>query len=374
MAGELGLINSYRRLINDPLTQYRNPKDDKESRRDIDLETFCREKSIKNAAGKPMTVDDVWNDLGMDPRRTTLSNIISLSDDIKYWAPEVVRTYINKGLRAKPWFDKLCAGQVDVGGMQVVSPWVVYDNEGMEITGEAETIAHATLEWGYKWITLKKKAKSINYSDEVMFGCVLPQVAPFLERIGNMLAASLNRDAVETLVNGDLPSGDECAVIGTKAVGVRNGNSLCFSDFMRAWVRADMLYYEWDSLIGNEEMVLAVLNIPEFTRPQGFGTELVRLSLQDKIMPDESPLFSSSAMPPNQVLMFDKSSALLHLTFLPLRIESERIVSRQINGTFASIIDGFTTIDRRARIIMDSSVEWVKDTATDFPGFMTPLN
>ncbi len=377
MAGELGLINSYRTLIAEPLSHYRDPTDHSAAR-DCDIETFVQKVAknprgggvgLKNALGKPLTMENIWQDIGLDPKRTSLDNLLTLSDDIKYFAPEVVRGFINRGLKAKPWYDKLCADTVDVHGMAVVSPWVEYTDETMEVTGEAETIAEASLEWGYKMITLKKKAKSISYSDEVMFGCVLPQVGPFLERIGVQLAARMNREAVTTLVNGDIATGDECAVIGTTS-----GTDLYFEDFMRAWVRADMLYYEWDSLVASESMTNLLLNIDEFTRPKGFGTELVRLTPQDAIQPENMPFFSSSAMPEGQALLFDKASALLHLLFVPLRIENDRIMNRQLNATYASIIDGFTTIDRRARLIIDSSKKWESGTATDFPSWMAPLN
>ncbi len=377
MAGELGLLNNYRERIYRPLENFRNPSDSGDPKRDTDLITFCQKyaKNLKggvgltNAAGKPISEDDIWNDLGLDKNRTTLNNIITLSDDIKYFAIEVVRNFINKGLRAKPFWDRLCAGQVDVNGQQAISPWVLYNDEGLEITGEAETVAEASLEWGFKLITLQKRAKRIAYSDEVMFGCVLPQVGPFLERIGVQLAASMNRAAIGTLIAGDMKTGDECAVIGTTT-----GNSLTFPDFSRAWTRGDLLVYDWESMISGEKVTNVIKNISEFTRPQGYGQALVKLQEIEPLFPEKVEHFTSSAMPDGQIMLLDRDSALLHLTFLPLRLENERIISRMLNASQASIIDGFTTIDRRARVIIDSNQQWTENGPYDFPGWMKPLN
>jgi hypothetical protein len=369
MAGELGLLNSYREKIYFPMQNWANPSDDRESKRNCDLESFCQAKGLKNTAGKPITEDDIWNDLGIDKRRITMNNLLTLSDDIKYFVPEIVRGFINKGLRAKPFWDQLCAGQVDVNGQQSISPWVVYDNEGMEVTGEAETVAEASLEWGYKLITLQKRAKRITYSDEVMYGCVLPQIGPFLERIGVQLSASMNRAAITTLIAGDIPTGDECAVIGTTT-----GNSLTFPDFSRAWTRGDLLVYDWESMISGEAVTNTIKGISEFTRPQGYGKELVRLQEIEPLFPEKIQHFTSSAMPDGQVMLLDRESALLHLTFLPLRLENERIINRMLNATQVSLIDGFSTIDRRARVIIDSSKQWSAGGQYDFPGWMKPLN
>ena len=72
----------------------------------------------------------------------------------------------------------------------------------------------------------------------------------------------------------------------------------------------------------------------------------------------------SSAVPAGNVLLVDPRMSMINLQFMPLRVEDERIASRQMNGTYVSIIDGFYTIDRRARLLIDKA----QDVAgADFP-------
>ena len=93
MAGSLGLINSYRKLIAEPLKNYRGG--DKNGGHEVDLEIFCQKHAknleggygLKNALGEPLTMEDIWKDIGLDPERSTLDNLLTLSDDIKYFSP-----------------------------------------------------------------------------------------------------------------------------------------------------------------------------------------------------------------------------------------------------------------------------------------------
>ena len=222
MAGELGLKNSYRGLISIPLEQQR-----KESGRNpalnpnLGLIEFVQKHAgpdgigLTNTQGKPVTWFDIWSDLGLDPINTTLDNLISLSDDIKYLAPEVVREFIVEGVRCDPWYEQLCAGQISVTSMDVTSPWIKYDDASLDETAEAETIAEADITWGSKTIKIQKRAKGLRLTDEVMLSSSLELLRTFLFRVGVEFAGAENGRAVATLINGDQSdASDSCAVIG----------------------------------------------------------------------------------------------------------------------------------------------------------------
>ena len=194
----------------------------------------------------------------------------------------------------------------------------------------------------------------------------MPFIQPFFQRIGIDLAASRNAAAVQTLVNGDQASGDECAVIGVKTPG-----TLDFLDFVYAWARGNSMFYAWNSLVSSEAMVMDVFQNEEFTQQQGVGGRLVEIESVNRILPASMPHMVSSAVPAGNVLLVDPRMSMINLQFMPLRVEDERIASRQMNGTYVSIIDGFYTIDRRARLLIDKA----QDVAgADFPAWMTPLN
>jgi hypothetical protein len=375
MAGELGLRNSFRERVFHPLENYRGS--DSSGGREIGLIEFMQTRAVNergepagllNTRGEPITWTDFWNDLGMDPSRITLDNLVTLSDDIRYLAPEMVREFILEGLNATPWYQKICAAAAQVNSKSVVSPWIEYTDVDLEKTEEAETIAEAGVQWGEKTITLEKKAKAILFTDDAVYSAVIPLIKPFLRRVGVMMGASLNKQCVGVLVNGDQPSGDECAVVGTES-----GNSFQDKDLLRIWLRGSRLSYFWHTMITTEVAGLDIRDLDLFKKPAGSGEAKVALEPYQQVEPGRLPHYVSGStdLAEDQALFVDPSLALTHLTFMPLRVESERIAMRQIRGTIVSITQGYGTIDRRARIIIDKNTAF---SAAGFPDWMTPLD
>lgn len=372
MAGELGLLNSFRSRVAVPLQNYRG--NDSVGGRDIDLVEFMQTravdeagepKGLRNAAGQPITMEDLWCDLGMDPSRITLENLLSLSDDIRYLAPELIRDYIVKGLSADVSHLDLCSSAENVDSLSVTSPWIQYSAEAPVNTAEAETIAEAAMTWGAKTITLRKKAIALRITDEMRLSVKLSLLQPFLERVGVQLAVGWYKDAVTTLVNGDQSDGsDTCGTFYNTTA-----NTIAFADFLRAWVRARQIAMQWTNMITTEAGANVVLALDEFKTPLNTGGTAVTLRSRNRIVPQNVEHFVSSDVGSGNYMLFDRRYAMQFLQFRPVLVETERIVMRQIEGTAVSQIGGFATIDRAARIILQSSAS----TFSSFPSWMAPL-
>jgi len=372
MAGELGLLNSFRSRVAAPLQNYRG--NDSVGGRDISLEEFMQTravneagepKGLKNAAGEPITMEDLWCDLGLDPSRITLENLLSLSDDTRYLAPEIIRDYIVKGLNADVSHLDLCSSAENVDSLSVTSPWLQFQAERPVATAEAENIAEAAMTWGAKTITLKKKAIGLRITDELRLSVKLPVLQPFLERVGVQLAVGWYKDAVTTLINGDQSDGsDSCGTYYNTTA-----NTIAFADFLRAWVRGRQIAMQWTNMITTEAGANVVLNLDEFKTPLNTGGTAVTLRSRNRIVPQNVEHFISADMTADNYMLFDRRYAMQFLQFRPVLVESERIVSRQIEGTFVSQIGGFSTIDRAARIILQKSAS----TFAGFPAWTAPL-
>jgi hypothetical protein len=61
------------------------------------------------------------------------------------------------------------------------------------------------------------------------------------------------------------------------------------------------------------------------------------------------------AVPTKKIIFVDRTRAVVQLTAMPLLIESERIVRRQLEGQFASIMTGFANVFRDGRMVLDWS-------------------
>jgi hypothetical protein len=374
MSGELGLKNTFKDRVYGPLQEFRGAVG-QEGGREISLEEFMATRAmnadgkpigLKNMAGAPITQADVWNDLGLDPSRVKLGNILALTDDMKYLAPEIVRSFILKGLQTDASYMDLVAGSENVSSLTVTTPWIKMKNEEPVDTAEAETIAEADMTWGEKTIRLKKKAKAIHMSDELLLSTPLPLLSYFLQKFGVMLSAGLYTEGLDTMINGDQVDGSDATAI----IGTATGTSTAFKDFLRAWVRARRIFVKWDNLVNNEETAYQVMQIPEFFTPQGVGGVVVTLDAKNRIIPTAMPHFIGSALDDGQSLLFDKAQSLIYLSFRGLMVESERIIMRQIQGTACSLMGGFATIDRTSRVIMDGSLAF---SSHGFPSYMTPL-
>ena len=373
MAGELGLLNTYRTRVHIPLQNYRGTEDT--GGKDISLEEFMQTRAIneegkpeglKNTRGEPITMADLWCDLGLNPSEVTLGNLITLGDEMKYLAPEMVRAMILKGLNTYDSYQMLIAGSENVSSLDVTTPWIKFNNETPVKTGEAETIAYSDVEWDRKMIRLSKDAIAIGMSDELLLSVRLPILQYYLRRVGVALAVKLFKTGVTTLINGDQADLSESAAV----VGVKTANTIVFKDFKPAWIRARLIAQRWVSMLNNETEANVVLDLDEFCKPQGLGGTAVTVKSINRVIPNALDHAISSAMPDYQTMLFDQAQAMLYLLFRGLLVESERIVMREIQGTKASIIGGFATLERIARIIIDRSKEFATN---GFPSWMAPL-
>lgn len=374
MSGSLGLKNSFRERVYEPLKLYRG--NDGTGGREISLIDFMQTRAtnedgkplgLKNTSGLPITWDDIWCELGQDPATLSLNNLLSLSGtDMQYLAPEIVRDFILKGLNTEASYLDLIASTESVDSMNVTVPWIRYLNEEMQAVGETETIPEAQIEWGHKSVTVSKDAIALHWSDELLLSVKLPMLRWFLQKVGVALGVKLYNRGIGVMINGDqADSSDSTAVVGVATQG-----ALAFKDFLRLWLRARQIGMRWESIIDNETTAWSLLQLDEFSKPQGAGSVVTTIDSRNRIIPGTMTQLLSSEMTDNQHLLFDKRFGMIFLSFRGLLVESERIIMRQLSGTAASIISGFTTIDRNARIILDSSKAF---SGYGFPSYMAPL-
>jgi hypothetical protein len=375
MANELGLMNSFRDRIYGPLVQFRGT--DGTAGNEIGLVDFVQKHAINenneavgltNSVGEPLSWEDILQDFGIDPIQSTLDNIITLpGTDARYLAPEVVREFILRGMSSSVNYMDLVAGVESVDSLTVTAPWIQMDTNTPPIIGETETMPTTGYSWGEKSVKMKKRATAIELSDEVILSVKLPILSYWLQRFGVNLGVQLFKDAVTTLVNGDQADTSDAAA----TIGIGSTGSLAFSDFVRLWSRGNLIGQNWTTMVTSETMALQILALAEFKPTAGgLGQAAVTVDSRNRIIPNSLPHIISSDMDDDEILFLDPSKAMIRCQFRALLVESDRIVSRQISGTYASVMGGFLTISREARIVMDDSIAF---SGNGFPSYMTPL-
>jgi len=368
MAHELNLKNRYLDCIHTPLSRLRGGPDT--GGFDLSLSQHLEQAKIKGHGEQYLTVEGIWNDLGINPETTTLYNVMTLGDspDLKYFAAEVIRDFLLLGMRVRPYYENLIMREGPAVGQHVVSPWIEYGGQHVPVVGEGETMPEVGYKWGIKRNTLPKFGESIYLSDELLWQVTLPILGDFLMRVGQEIKGKLNRHAVHTLIYGvDDPNvEDSCAVIG-----IGTPNTIDYADFTRAWARGDHIVFDWKTMVTTEVGTADILALREFKWREFAGALMTEVSDYDRITPARVSHFQTSELPDSQILLVDPNWAMTMENFMGLRVETDRLIHNQLNGTAVSMIAGFSTVDRRARIILDMSKAF---SANGFPAWLTPLD
>lgn len=333
---------------------------------DINLAQFAKEKwgfGISDN-GAP---DTLLRFLGVDSNRHTVSSLMNMpqfQEEFRWLIPEVIREAIRLGLRKNPAYPNLIASEINVDQPKVTMPYVNMSDSMVTRIGETESIPVGTTTFGQKTVTLNKLATGLKLSDEVLAYVPLNILSIFLQDVGVNLNIGLDTAMAEVLINGDQADGSEAAPI----IGVANpANGITYDDdLLRAWIRLSRLGKGPTSMVSNEDAAINILKLPEFkTRDKWVERDTIQLQTP---VPQTTNYFVHGAMPTgNKVVLVDPSAALIKLNSMALQVESERIASRQLNGTYVSLTTGFANLFRDARLIIDGAQDI---TTLPYPDFL----
>ena len=315
--------------------------------------------------------------LGIDPAMHTVESLMTMpefEEGYRWLVPEVIREAVRLGMRKSPIYPNLIAAEESVAQPKVTMPAINMADATPTEVGEAETIPVGTISFNQKDVKLMKVATGIKLTDEVMMYVSLNLLSLYLQDVGVKLNTALDATAIDTLINGDQAH----AVDAIATIGVKTPNTLTYRDILRPWVRMSLLGRLPQNILANEDAAMDILDLPEFKGFPG-NNKLATINLQTPVPRDQS-LYIHGAMPAEKRFMFvDRSSALLKLNAAGLKTESERIVQKQISGTYVSLTTGFATMFRDARLMIDYSQaisskpfpEWMNPAALESATFKT---
>ena len=380
-------------------------RQDQQKPREITLRNFLGEKYN-------LSPNEFYNDLQVDPETTTVKDLM-LDEDKAWLLPELIRDGIKRGmglaarermaaLRAamnkslaavtseagtggaryitpEVFLDPIMRGTVQsifypdlvmreimIGNLTVTMPQIDLSEAQLVDSEEAATIEEGTVTYGSKNVTVRKKARGIQFTYESIEFNTLDLVAVFFEDFGRLLGHSLNGEAVLAIINGDQDDGSEAASV----IGVTNpANGIQYIDVLRVWIRLALLGRASTSIIGNETTALLYLLLEEVLKTQFNGDRIAPTRIKVPL-PTMQDLYLSIKVPGSKMIFQDSSASLVQLTARPLLLESEAIVKKQLKGTYASIYTGFAKVNRNASVVVDGSVAFADN---GWPAWMSPF-
>lgn len=284
----------------------------------------------------------------------------------RYITPEVFLDPVMRGAVQSVFYPDLVVREIMVGQPTATMPKLELSDASVADSEEGATIEEGSVTYGSKDIRLKKQAKGIKLTYEALKFNTLDLVALFFEDFGRLLGSRLNGEAVLAVINGDQADGSEAAAV----IGVEDmAKGIQYLDVLRVWLRLGLLGRRSTSIIGNEITAIEYLGLPEVKDKQFSGSALLPTMVKTPL-PTDQDLYVSTKVAANQLIFQDSSASLVQLTAWPLMLEVEKIVSKQIEGTFASIYTGFAKLQRNASLVVDSSITFA---ANGFPAWMSPF-
>jgi len=327
--------------------------------KDITLKQY-----LPQVFGEDISPDQYYAKLGINLGSMTVEKLLNMDGDARWLFPEIFRDAIRKGLAYAPFYSKLVVGEETIANTGITMPWYNASSAAMREVKEGSDITTGSMTWESKQVTIKKRARGLLQTYESIMFTPIKLASIYFEDLGIQLGAELDSDLVNIGINGDQPNGSEAAVL----MGVTTTGTLHYSDIVRAWVRQNRMNRPARAMLTNEETAVTILNMAAFQLPvKSLGSPLVELNLQSAL-PANQDLFVHSDVPDSQIIMIDTTKAFVQLTAMKLLIESERLVSKQLNGQYSSIITGFANIFSDARIILDYS-EDIKNEPGPTPMF-----
>jgi len=308
----------------------------------------------------------MYDALGIDPSFQTIGSLSSMSDyneNYRWLIPEVVREAVSLGLRRNPVYPSLIAAEEAVDQMKVTLPHINMSDATPERVGETETIPVGSVSFGEKDVKLHKIGTGLTISDEVQKYVSLNILSLYLQDAGVKLGLGMDTMAIDTLLNGDNGSSNYAAPV----IGIEGGaGDIAYFDLLRAWIRMGRLGRLPSAMLSDEGAALTILQLDEF-KGKNYNNKKQNINIKTPI-PQSQDYLIHGAMPSGQRLgLIDSSSALMKMNSTALLVENERIVNRQMNGTYVTITTGFAKLFRDAFLVLDGTLDFATN---GFPDFM----
>ena len=329
---------------------------DTEDPQDISLGEYFQEKN-------QITMEQLYQDLGLNPTVDTIQNIVSMPDPAMRWLiPEIFRDALRLGLRKNPIYPGIISGEQSVKQVKITLPSINMSDAAPKKVGVAETIKVGDVSFGQKSVSIHKIGRGVKVPYEVIQYVSLNLVALFLQDFGVKLGMGIDTMMIDTLLNGDQSDGSDSAPV----LGITTANSLVYRDMLRLWVRGSRMGKNYGTMIAGETAAMDVLDLLTTTRL--FGAQRGNVTMKTPI-PQNADIYVHGLVPTNQAIILDPSSTIIKLNAQPLLVESEKIISNQTEQTFATLTTGFATIFKDSRLVMDTTLGFA---GNGFPTYLDP--
>lgn len=291
-------------------------------------------------------------EFGIDVGRITVDRFFQSDPNAKWLFPDLVREAVVAGMTRKPVYPQLIVRDEPVDGSAYDVPYVAEDAENEELRDVAEgaAIPESEITYGDRIVRLDKKGRGVIASYEVVRRMAVDMLRVHLRRMGERLGRTLDARLAQVLVSGD-SSGSATAA---ETLNTETPEKWTYDDLLRGYMKLSVDHYFTPThVVANADTCRALLQMEPFQDaavsdfaatgnwPTPLGARLVPLAEH----------------PANAVTLLDAGYAVSKLTEQDLLVESDKLISRQWDRTYLTVVTDFAVIYEKARVVINSDWE-----------------
>jgi hypothetical protein len=282
----------------------------------------------------------------------TPQNTGDFDPNMRFLLPEIILQAIQLGLNYSPKSNQWIAQRQSVRNRKVIVPYVKeVDSMPIEIE-EGEDIPEGETSFGQKTVQVRKIARGLQITDELISESTIDIFTLFLRRFGVKLSIGKDLRALLTLINGDQEDLSESAPI----IGVNTTGKYTMTDIDRVTARFASLNQPITSAIMVEDLAFEDLNADYSGRE--------RKTIQEYL---GNAVTTYEAMPPNNILFVNKDNGLIELVYRGVMTEMHRNPQKQANHLYVSTSVGYAKIMRSGAVLLSKDRAWASNK---FPNSM----
>ena len=255
--------------------------------------------------------------------------------------PEFVSRVVRQGLEEESILPAITATVTNFDGMDYrsIASIPTEEEKSLKRVEEGAQIPQTTVRTQENLVRLHKRGRMLVASYEAIRFQRLDLFSVTLRQIGAYIGRMHLQDAIDVLINGD---GNNNAAqkftVGDSTISGGSG-SLSYDALVDFWSQFDP--YTMNTLLVSNDMMLAMLKLPEFQNPltglnfQGTGTLTTPLGAK---------LLRTSAMPEGTLIGLDKGYALEQICGSQVTVEYDKLIDRQLERAAITSISGFAKL------------------------------
>lgn len=288
-------------------------------------------------------------EFGIDVNRITVERFFQSDPAAKWLFPDIVREAVVSGMKRKPLYPALIAGDEHIDGTAYDIPYMKEAEAETEMRRVAEgaAIPESTITYGDRIVRLVKVGRGVIASYEAIRRMSVDVLRVHLQRIGERLGHELDVHLAEVLVFGDNSGGDTAASI----VNTASAGAWTYADIIRGFMKLSLdHYFSPTHMLADADLCRTILAMPEFRDAALFDFA----KTGNLPTPLGAHLIPMPGQPANALTVIDAGYAAQKLTEQDLLVESDKLINQQWDRTYLTVVTDFAVLYPKARVVVTS--------------------